>query len=627
MSAIAGLISLDGRGIEDGFHRMCRSLAPNDPERLSVWKDGRASLARALVKLVPEDELDRQPLEMADGSRFVGDVRLDNRSEVAESLGLGTLDAGALCDAELAARALRAGPGGSLPGVLGEFALASWSPVAHRLVLARDAMAMRPLYYRYEPGRRFAFASAARVLHSLPGVSREVDERAIADFLGWLPQRSSYYRGISELGPGELLVMEDGELRIRRWHRFDPDRRVTFVRDADYVDALLAELERAVRARLRSRDGIGAHLSSGLDSGSVVATAAPLLAAEARGLTAFTAAPGEAIELPETPGFHNDEMPGARALASRHPNIEHVRVESGGSPVAGLRELVRRYDAPLSNLSNLVWLRRIEDSARLRGISVLLTGSMGNLTISWDGRFLLSELVAEHDWRAWLREASSLRRAGAGARGILTSTLRPLFSRREAEFAKTVVQCAHPDLIRRTHLVERAREGPLAMRRWDSRRARIPLLTSERWAPWAAGTEAAIGLCHRDPTADLRLVELCLAIPEAQFRHQGVSQSILKRAMQHRLPDEVLSATTRGMQAPDYLAGVRASLPQVRDLLRRFERSPLAAGCLDLRRMTRAADLVIGAGAKQALDECHWVLLRGIGVGVFLLEAEGGWGP
>ncbi len=197
--------------------------------------------------------------------------------------------------------------------------------------------------------------------------------------------------------------MEQGQVRTRRYHRFDPNHRIVFKNDDDYVEAAREMLDKAVACRLRSAGGIASHLSSGLDSSTVAATAARLLGTQGKRLTAFTSVPREGFDEPGSQGPARDEGPAAAALAAKFSNIDHILFRPGNrTPVDGLREKVERFDRAPLNSCNHVWIDGIHADAARRGARVLPTGQMGNMTISYDGRPRLASLLRWGPWEAVL---------------------------------------------------------------------------------------------------------------------------------------------------------------------------------------------------------------------------------
>jgi asparagine synthase (glutamine-hydrolysing) len=125
---------------------------------------------------------------------------------------------------------------------------------------------------------------------------------------------------------------------------------------------------------------------------------------------------------------------------------------------------------------------------------------------------------------------------------------------------------------------------------------------------------------QRDPTQDKRIFEFCFGIPIEQYLAGGQSRSLIRRAMQGRLPDSTLRRTTRGLQSADWYLTVGTARPQLSAELTRIERSPLARRILDTGRLRTLLDTWPSSGyhTSQVSDVWHLALTRGIAAGSFL---------
>src|SRR5262249_54015712 len=158
------------------------------------------------------------------------------------------------------------------------YAFALWDDARRHLVLARDPIGQRPLHYHRGKGF-FAFASMPKGLHSLAAVPYEPDEDGIAEYLLLMPSSGprTYFRGIERVLPGQIVTVTSNGLAARR-HWQPKIRPLRLRRTEEYCEALRGHLDQAVKCRLRGAKDVGAHLSGGLDSSAVAATAARLLA-------------------------------------------------------------------------------------------------------------------------------------------------------------------------------------------------------------------------------------------------------------------------------------------------------------------------------------------------------------
>lgn len=156
----------------------------------------------------------------------------------------------------------------------------------------------------------------------------------------------------------------------------------------------------------------------------------------------------------------------------------------------------------------------------------------------------------------------------------------------------------------------RRRGKNLLLRVWpDSRAYRYALfLNADIRSDIERGYEALYQVQERDPTADLRLVEFCLSIPEEQYFRDGISRRLIRDAMRERLPHEVLSNPLRGLQAADWFERLADARPRLADELARFERSPLVRSVLDLERLRRLLDRVPNPGSDA---DVIWRTYRG----------------
>ena len=643
MSALAGLWNLGGkRDAADGCARMLAAQEIYGPHDGGKWSDGSLALGRRLYRTLPEDAFDRQPLQGA-GERLVlvADVRLDNREELGASLDLAPARARTLCDADILLACLERWSEAALERLVGDFAFALWDGRAKRLVLARDFLGQRPLYYH--AGKDFfAFASMARGLHALPEIPRQPDEQAVAEFVTLIPQDGprSFYKDIARVEPGHVVtVTREGVTRRRYWNPRRPDPSAAI--RGDYAEGLRHHLDEATRARMRGAGGaVAAQLSAGFDSAAVTATAARLAAPAQGKVVAFTAVPREGYDGPCPRGRLGDEGPLAAATAALYPNVEHVRVRSGHlSPVADLDRYFALFDRPLLNLTNWVWLAAINTAARERGLSVLLTGQAGNMGLSYSGLEFLSELFAGGRFARFWREGSQLVAGGRMRwRGVLAHALGPflpprLWQRLNEAYrghAWDVLQytAIRADRLEAMNLDRIARERGLDFSYRPRRNAfetRLWVLRRLDLANYTKGSLAGWGVDHRDPTADRRLIEFCLQVPMEQYLAGGETRVLARRALADRLPAAVLNERRKGFQAADWHEGLSAARGEVAVELERLSRCDPAAGMLDVDRLRGLVDNWPEEGWDRTgvMSAYRLALLRGVAAGHFIRKASG----
>jgi asparagine synthase (glutamine-hydrolysing) len=503
------------------------------------------------------------------------------------------------------------------------------------LTLARDFLGQRPLHFHRNEGF-FAFASMPKGLHVFEEIPRTPDQAKMAEFLALLPERgtSTFFESVERVPPGHLCTVTPTGQSIRRYWQPSP-RPLILGRAEEYQEALREQFDRAVVARLRGAGpGLGTHLSGGLDSSTVTATAARLVGASTR-LTAFTAVPrdGYAGDVPS--GRFGDEGPNAGKLAERYPNIEHVLVRSGGkSPLSSLDRNFFLFERPILNLCNGVWIEGILDAARERGVSVLLTGQKGNMSFSYGGMEALPRLLARGRLVRLARHAVELRRHGVSLESFAAHAIGPYLPRwlwrgvnrlrgrhfgladysaidpASGEFISAEAREAGLDFS------YRPRRDPLEARLWVLRRTDLGNYNKAMVAGWRIDA--------RDPTADRRLIEMCLAIPAEQYLVGG-ARGLARAAFSDRLPSTVVSDHRKGLQAIDWHEGLSAARGEAGEELERIAGANGAASALDLKMLRNLLqDWPTGGwNSNRVTGRYRLALLRGLSGGHFIRKASG----
>jgi asparagine synthase (glutamine-hydrolysing) len=153
----------------------------------------------------------------------------------------------------------------------GMFAIAIWDARSQKLLLARDRVGKKPIFY-YDDGSRIAFASELKAILEVPGVSREIDPEAVSDYFSFLyiPAPKSIFKNIRKVLPGHYLVVSMNGIRETQYWDLSFDR-IEARSEEQWCERLLDTYREAVRSRLMSEVPLGAFLSGGVDSSSIVA--------------------------------------------------------------------------------------------------------------------------------------------------------------------------------------------------------------------------------------------------------------------------------------------------------------------------------------------------------------------
>jgi len=651
VSAIFGLVAVHGDRLPGpALEAMRSALADHGGDGGDTWALGGAGLGQQLKLATPEDRFERQPLVSQDGLRvLVSDGRIDNRPELSRALGLPWRSQTGPDSAFILAAYERWGTD-CLRHLIGSFCFAIWDARLQRLLLARAPFGARPVFF-HEAADFVAFATMPRALFALPGVPRRLCLESVADHLILVPFEpgASLFRDIRMLEPGHALTVGPRGCRVRAFWRPEPRRVLRLRRDEEYVEAFTERFDRVVADHLRSLSPVGVLLSGGLDSTSVAATAAPLLARRGERLAAFTGAPRDGFLEPGAPHWLVDEAPLASTVAARYENVDLSVIRAEG--LFFLDGLDRFFDAaemPYEGTASRVWHEGIMSEAQRQGVRVLLTGKCGNWTVSWHGGGLIRSLVGTGRWAAAWRETRALAPAGRArpaGRALVSGGLIPqlpwrvqlAIARRRGGDDPLIasepwwapLSPIHPEFARAQSVAARSRAR--ACDHWFQRRIDTPerrwdrLMHVQRLAGVNGAFQALYGTDVRDPTADARIAEFCLSLPEQQYRSGGESRRLIRRAMAGRLPAEILASPRRGIDTADWFERLSGARARVFEALRLLEQSETASTVLDLPRMRRLADQLdqpAGDPVRRLKDHRH-VLERGLMVGSFLRWFEG----
>ncbi len=554
MSGIAGLWRLSGQPLDPtDLRAMLARLAHRGPDGVAEWTAVGVGLGHRMLHTTPESLVERLPLASADGELVLtADARIDNGAELASALGP------TATDGELILRAY-ARWGEDCPRHLtGDFSFAIWDARRRVFFCARDHFGVKPFYYHHAPERLFAFASEIKGLLALQEVPRRLNEQRVADYL--LPlledKEATFYQDIRRLPPGNRLTVTIAGTRIEPYWALDPTRELRLGSDAEYAEAFRDVFTEAVRCRLRSVGPLGAMLSGGLDSSSIVCVARNLLPGQNGGpLHTFSAV---FDDVPEC-----DERRYITAV-TRDDGLEpHYVAGDRLLPVGDLLSLLAEQDEP-PYAPNLFLHRGLYQAARAVRVNVVLDGLDGDLAVS-HGIASLLELARGGRWLRLVLEVDGLaRRFGRSRwsilRGQVLTPLAPEFMRRAwRTLLRRPKPVAEDNLLnkafaRRTHAtarLQRLTATTLTEREHHYRGLTLGLVPLV--LEIADRAAATLRLEPRYPFFDHRVAEFCLAIPGDQKLKRGWTRIVLRRGMAGILPAEIQWRGGKSDLSPNFI--------------------------------------------------------------------------
>jgi asparagine synthase (glutamine-hydrolysing) len=271
-------------------------VAPYGPDGGDTYiKDSVAILYRAF-HTTNESRKETQPLVTPSGAVLTWDGRLDNRAELIRELR--DILTTASTDVSVVAAAYERWGTACFAKLIGDWAISIWNPVDRSLILAKDPVGTRHLYYSLDR-EQIIWSTILDPIVLLAGKAVSLDEEYIAGWLSSFPATHlTPYVGIHSLSPSSLVLIRAGHHTVSKYWNFDPGKRICYRTDAEYEEHFRSVFAEAVRRRLRSDSPILAELSGGVDSSSIVCMADTIIA---RGT-------GEAPRL-DTVSYYDDSEP------------------------------------------------------------------------------------------------------------------------------------------------------------------------------------------------------------------------------------------------------------------------------------------------------------------------------
>jgi asparagine synthase (glutamine-hydrolysing) len=279
MSGIFGIWNLNGEPVNPSLlERLGSSLAHRGPDAEGQFIQGPLGMGCRLLRVTPEFLREKQPTVHRSGSMVVFDGRLDNRQELLDRLTPYHELSSTCSDSDLVLAAYDKWPDGLPEQLVGDFAFGLYDAQRRRLMLVRDAIGIKPLYY-WHTRNVFIFASEIKALLAHPAVSPRPNDDSLAERLFGRPQDYrgfTCFEGILSLPPSHMAVLSEEKFVTRRYWDFDLSAQTRLGSFQEYAQAFRTELLRAVRRRIRSTSPVAVSLSGGLDSSSIFCLAETL---------------------------------------------------------------------------------------------------------------------------------------------------------------------------------------------------------------------------------------------------------------------------------------------------------------------------------------------------------------
>ncbi|HWU22230.1 MAG TPA: asparagine synthase-related protein [Nocardioides sp.] len=454
-----------------------------------------------------------------------------------------------------------------------------------------------------------------------------LDRSKLADLLALYDDPAgTVFDGIRRVPLGHVLHHAPGRApRIERWFRPDTEQDHS-IPVASAPRMLLAQVQESVAASLPASGPVAATLSGGLDSSTVVATAAGLLRGSGRRLAAYTHVPMPGTADP-SPLWEADDGPYAAATAAHVGGIDVTELVNDGhtTPLVASDAAIRATWQPPFNPSNQSWFNEAFSRAEVLGSPILLTGAAGNFTFSRGRNGIVHDLARDHRWRAIAEDLRARHRAGTrwrpASREILREAVPDAVLRHYRRWRGVDREDSLPgvrDLPFRTELISDEARADLETMRPTYRLSRSDFVQA------ALMDNARLGFAQNlsdsvwwsDPLSDPHVISLALRLPEQAWLTGGLDRGLARAATAGLLPDRVRLRRTLGAQGADTARITGGRTAPYRELLERIEASPTASAVIDATRLATSLDMEL----DDPDSVIHWqgVFGRAFAVGQFI---------
>ncbi len=533
-------------------HEMCEVIRHRGPDDEGLWVGDGVALGMRRLSII-DVAGGHQPIHNEDRSVWVvfnGEIY--NFQELRTQL----LAAGhrfyTASDTEVIVHAYEEWGADAIVRLRGMFGLAIWDTRSRTLLVARDRVGIKPMYYAVADGR-FLFGSELKSLLQAPELPVALDPDALDHYLSFLytPRDRSIFRNVHQLPPGHLLTWQEGRLHVQPFWR--PSTTETFAgTEGEATQQLQRVLLDSVQAHLISDVPIGAFLSGGVDSSLVVALMARLSGSRVKTFSIGF----------DVPAF--DELPHARRVAE-HYGTDHHEFTVRPDAVGILDDLVGHFDEPFADASAIpTWY--VSQMAR-KHVTVVLSGDGGDELFGGYDRYLPHPRVVAFDRYAprglrrvaaiaaerlphGVRGRNFLRHVGRSERGRYLDAIRYFGADEKpallsSDFRATL---GAPDP---EHRLARHFERYAGLP-WPSQMMRFDL---ETYLPDDVLTKVdRMSMAHsiesRVPLLDNEVIDFANALPAAFKIKNGRRKHLLKEVAARLLPDGIIDRPKQGFGVP-----------------------------------------------------------------------------
>lgn len=614
MGAITGIIHFNNEPVSIEFaNGLMGALEKYPSDDVHVWHKENVLLGCHAQWITPESIGEQLPYyDYNRGLAITADAIIDNREELFERLNINGNYRKTVPDSQLILLAYEKWGEDSPKYLTGDFAFMIWDERKRLLFGARDFSGSRTLYY-YNNLQKFAFCTIINPLFTLPYIEKKLNKQWLAEFIA-IPGNfesvntsSTVYNAIRQIPPSHTIIIKDGKETLSRYCEFVGGEKLKLKTDYEYEEAFREVYHNAVKARLRTHRQVGAHLSGGLDSGSVVGFAAKDLQKEQKRLYTYSYVPVDGFVDWTYRNRIADERPFIQSTVQHVGNIkDHYLDFAERNPLSEVNDWLDVLEMPYKFFENTFWLRGIYEKAQQNGVGVLLNGQRGNWTVSWGPvldyqAMLLKKLNWIHLFKELHLYSKNLGVKKSRVFSVVRKKAFPSLNRLTTtdDYFPIII---NPQFAKENGVLETLQKHGIDMKgystlnAYDMRKEQFDKLYY--WSiNGTYGTKLSLrhSLWDRDPTNDLRVIKFCLSVPEEQYVQNGLDRSLIRRSTKTLLPDKVrLNQRVRGVQGADGVHRMAAFWQQFIEELRQLCKDSIASDIFNIEVLKKSIEKIEG---------------------------------
>ncbi|WP_461611786.1 asparagine synthase-related protein [Cytobacillus kochii] len=587
MTAIAGIWSFNEWEIPVHYgDRMLQQFQGFRYDQVQTIRERRLFLSCSLNWITPQSRGEEIPFYNREkGLAIICNSIIDNREDLYQLLNIRKYERYMITDSQLILNAYEKWGEDCPKFLVGDFVFMIWNDKKQTWFGARDFSGTRTLYFT-KNALFFSFASTMGALLTLPEVEDTYNENWIAEYLAnpltieSVDLTSTVYQSIYQIPPSHSITITKHHTQIKQYcHLLEEREPLKLKNDEQYIEAFQELFQKVVNSKLRTFKGKGAHLSGGLDSGTVTAFAAKSLQGEP--LHTFSYIPIPKFDDWTPKSRQANERPWIEEMLKLYPTlVPHFLSFSDRNAYTEMDEWLNVIESPYKYFDNTYWLRGIYEQASALDIGILLNGQRGNWTISWGPALdYYASLLKKYRLLHFFKETNSYSIAlGVNRKKVWSAIINKKIRASHVNRGHPFPQFIHPAFARQTKVYEKLRDNGIDQagngltNAYQVREKQFnDLYYWHTTGVYGAKMALKYGVIPRDPTDDLRVVRFCLSLPEDQFVKNGFNRAFIRRATKGYLPNlNRLNVKSKGVQGAD---GLLRLLPNWSTFLNEMEKA------------------------------------------------------